>query len=170
MPNLLSRLAVRAGIAAVVVISAVVWVYSFVLADPTPTDKLADPSFAADARPICKAAKDEILAAGLIGISAATPQQRGDITARADEILRAMVDKLQTVSPKNSGDARLVSGWLSDWNGYLADRATWVADLKAGKDVPFLERAHQGGAPASKTMDGFTTANDLEACSTPDNY
>lgn len=170
MPNLLSRLAVRAGIGAVVVISVLVWFYAFVLADPTPTDKLSDPAFAADARPICKAAKDQILAEGLVGIAATSPQQRGDITARADAILRTMVDRLGTLVPRGAGDARLVSGWLSDWNGYLADREAWVSKLKAGQDVPFLERAHEGGAPASKTMDGFATANDLKDCSTPDNY
>lgn len=170
MSNFLSRLAVRAGIAAVVVTSAVVWLYSFVIADPAPPDKLADPSYAADARPICKAAKDEILAAGLVGIAAASPQQRGDITARSDAILRAMLERLKTLAPKDAGDARIVSGWLSDWDGYLADRATWVDKLKAGQDVPFLERAHEGGSPASKTMDGFAKANDLKDCSSPDNY
>lgn len=170
MPNLLARYLVRAGIAAVLVTSVVVWLYAFVLADPTPTDKLADPTFATNARPICKAAKDEILAAGLIGIAAASPQQRGEITARADTILQGMVERLKTIAPRTNGDARLVSGWLSDWDGYLADRAAWVAKLNAGQDVPFLERAHQGGTPASKTMDGFATVNDLKDCSSPDNY
>jgi hypothetical protein len=161
---------VRAGIAAVLVISAVVWGYAFLLADPTPTDKLRSGAFPKAAVPVCNAAKDAISNASLIGVKADTPQQRGDITEKADTILRTMVDDLKPLTPADGEDARMVSAWLADWDGFLGDRAAWVIKLKSGDGSAFLEHSHEGGEPASKTMDAFAAANDMKDCKGPDNY
>jgi hypothetical protein len=161
----------RAGVAGVVVVCIVLWVYVFLIADPKPTDQLRDKAFVAAAQPICKSARDQIYGAGLYGVKADTPQQRGALVDRADAILKAMVQQLRAVpAPNDATDARIVSGWLADWDGYLADRDAWVAKLAAGNGDAFFERTHEGGEPASKTMDEFAIANNLEDCKTPDNY
>jgi hypothetical protein len=160
----------RASAAGIVVLCAGLWVYVFLIADPKPTDRLSNEAFAQAARPVCKAAKDQIYADGLFGAKADTPQQRGDISDRADTILRTMVQQLKAVAPTEGEDARIVAGWLSDWDTYLGDRDAWVAKLKSGDGSAFFEHSHEGGEPASKTMDAFTVANDIEDCKTPDNY
>jgi hypothetical protein len=162
---------VRAGIAFVVVVSAAVWVYAFLIADPKNPDLLADPAFPRAAASVCKSAKDEIRAAGLIGLEARTPQSRADITERADAILATMVRNLQPLAPTTGEDAPVIAGWLSDWDGYLADRASWIAKLRAGEDAPFLERSRpDGGEALSKAMKAFADVNDMRDCEPPDNY
>lgn len=166
-----SRWLVRAGIAFVVVVSAVVWVYAFLIADPKNPDRLADPSFPRAAAPVCKAAKDEIRAAGLIGLEAKSPQARADITERADAILEKMVGNLKPLAPTTGADAPVITGWLSDWDGYFADRDGWITKLRAGEDAPFLERSRpDSGEALTKAMKAFAEVNGMQDCEPPDNY
>jgi len=161
----------RGGIAGIVVVCIVLWIYVFLVADPKPTDQLRDAQFANAAGPICKSARDQIYAAGLYGVKASTPQDRGALIDQADTILKAMVQQLRAVpTPADATDARIVDGWLTDWDGYLADRDAWVVKLRAGSGDAFFERIHEGGEPASKTMDEFAVANNIYDCKTPDNY
>jgi hypothetical protein len=160
----------RGSAVGIVVFCAGLWVYVFLIADPKPTDRLSSPAFARAAGPVCKTAKDQIYAAGLYGAKAETPQQRGDISDRADTILRSMVEQLKRVAPTEGEDARVVAGWLADWDTFLADRDAWVRQLESGDGSAFYEHSHEGGEPASKTMDAFTVANAIEDCKSPDNY
>ena len=161
----------RSSVAGIIVVCVVLWIYVFLIADPKPTDQLRDGSFAAAASPICTAARNQIFAAGLYGVKASTPQERGALIDQADTILKTMVQQLKALPPMSDAtDVRIVNGWLADWDGYLADRDAWVAKLRVGNGDAFFERTHVGGEPASKTMDEFTVANNIVACKTPDNY
>jgi len=164
------RWLVRAGIAVVLVVSTVMWVYAFLIADEKPTDQLRDGSFATAAGTVCTRAKDEIRTSNLIGVEAKTPQQRADVTDQVDTILRTMVERLRPLVPGDASDAKVVTLWLNDWGQYLSDRDAWVTKLRAGEDAPFLEHQREGGEPASKAMDAFAVANDLTDCKVPDNY
>jgi hypothetical protein len=161
---------VRAGIAVIVIVSGAVWIYAFLIADPKNPDKLDDPSFSRAAAPVCQSTKDQIRAAGLIGLEARSPQQRADITDQADAMLESMVGELRQLAPAAGADAPVIDGWLTDWDGYFADRDKWITKLRAGEDAPLLERSHEGGEPASKAMKAFADINDMPACEPPDNY
>jgi hypothetical protein len=164
-----SRLA-WVGAALFAVLTVAGWVYVFWFADTTPPDKLTSSAFSAAAEPVCKATRQQVRDEGLVDVKAETPQQRGELTARADLELHAMVERLRAIPVPDAGDAVLVQRWLADWDGLIADRVGWVVTLRAGDGNPLIERSHEGGEPASKTLDSFANVNAMPSCKAPDGY
>lgn len=162
-----SRLLGWVGIAVVVAISAVVWVYAFVLADPEPTDKLASPAFATEAKPICARAVKQLDDAGLQLKKAATPLERADLVKQADDILKTMVDGLKPIAPTTGDDARLITAWLGDWRTWFSDRAKWEATLREGKGSAFFETQRETGEPNSTALTKLAVSNDIPDCGIP---
>ena len=164
-----SRLA-WAGAALFAALTVVGWIYVFWFADTTPPDKLTSSSFSAAAEPVCKATRQQVRDEGLVDVKAETPQQRGELTARADLELHAMIGQLRAIQVPDPGDAVLVERWLADWDGLIADREAWVVKLRAGDGNPLIARSHAGGEPASKTLDSFANVNAMPSCKAPDGY
>jgi hypothetical protein len=164
-----SRLAV-VGVVLFVVFTLGMWAYVFFLADTTPPDKLRSNAFPTAAERVCAATRQQVRDEGLVDVKADTPQQRGELTARADLELHAMVTSLRAISVPDPGDAVLVERWLADWDGLIADREAWVVTLRAGDGNPLIERSHEGGEPASKTLDAFANVNAMPSCKAPDGY
>jgi hypothetical protein len=164
-----SRLA-WAGAALFALLTVGFWIYVFWFADTTPPDKLASSTFSTAAEPVCAATRQQVRAEGLVDVKAETPQERGELTARADLELHAMIGRLRAIEVPDAGDAVLVQRWLSDWDGLIADREAWVVTLRAGDGNPLIERSHEGGAPASKTLDSFAVLNSMDSCKSPDGY
>ena len=146
------------------------WVYVFWFADTTPPDKLTSSAFPAAAEPVCAATRQQVRDEGLVDVKADTPQQRGELTARADLELHAMVERLRAIQVPDASDAVLVERWLADWDGLIADREAWVVTLRSGDGNPLIERSHEGGEPASKTLDSFANVNAMPSCKAPDGY
>jgi hypothetical protein len=164
-----SRL-VWAGVVAFAVLTVLFWIYLFWFADTTPPDQLTSDAFPKAAEQVCAATRQQVRTEGLVDVKAETPQERGELTARADADLRAMVDRLRAISVPDAGDAVLVERWLADWHGLIADREAWVVTLRAGDGNPLIERSHEGGEPASKTLDAFANVNAMQSCKAPDGY
>ena len=101
-------------------------------------------------------------AEGLVDVKAETPQERGELTAQADLEVHAMLERLRAIPAPDPGDAVLVDRWLADWDGLVADREAWVVTLRSGDGNPLIERSHEGGEPASKTLDAFANVIDAE--------
>jgi hypothetical protein len=161
----------RASTVGIVVFCAGLWVYVFLIADAHPPDKLKDGSFAAAAAPVCKDAINAVYAGNLYFAKATTPQEQGQLVDQADTILKSMVTKLKSLSaPSDAEDARVVAGWLADWDVFLGDRDAWVAKLKAGEPAVFYVHGHEGGTPVSDAMDSFSIANNLIDCKTPNGF
>ena len=159
-----------AGVIGFAVLTVGFWIYVYGFADTTPPDKLTSNAFPAAAEQVCAATRQQVRTEGLIDVKTETPQQRGELTARADVVLRAMVDRLRAVPVPDPGDAVLVERWLADWDGLIADREAWVVALRAGDGNPLIERSHEGGEPASKTLDMFANVNAMQSCKAPDGY
>lgn len=159
-------------IALSLVIGISMWFYAFVLASPqAPADRLKDRSWPSAAEARCKAALGDLSAAGLRDVRADTPQQRGELTARADVILRRMVLDLGAIPPPaDAEDARIVARWLGDWDAYLQDREQWVAQLRTGNGAPMQEQAREGGEPGGKAMQDFADINSMKSCGIPNGY
>ncbi|MGI8662699.1 MAG: hypothetical protein ACR2LQ_05740 [Acidimicrobiales bacterium] len=155
------------GIAFVVALSTIVWVYALVLSDPKPTDSLSDPAFARAAQPICKATVDELRAAGVVDKVAASPQERASLAASADAVVAAMLERLGSHVPTTNDDGRIVSAWLGDWRAWLEDRATWETMLRTGRDGPFDERQRETGEPNSQALDKLASNNHMPDCTIP---
>lgn len=151
------------------------WIYGFSpLAPSGHPDRLDDRAFVAAARPVCVAALTEVAAlpqAGdLIGLELPDVTKR---VMRAEQIetstavLQAMVDELAALAPTGAThDARVVAGWLADWEVYLGDRLAYAADFRNGIDGPFRV-TKKDDKPITTPMDGFADANQLQDCRTP---
>jgi hypothetical protein len=152
---------------ALLVVAATIgmWAYLFLVADPGIPDQLEDDTFPAEAQAICAAALDEIdeLPAAQ---DAATPEERGEAVAEANQILTAMVADLRAVAPTEGQDGRLTRLWLEDWETYLSDRVEYAEALAAGEDAELLITA-RGAGQITVTLDHFAMVNDMLACSTP---
>jgi len=152
---------------ALLVVAATIgmWAYLFLIADPGIPDQLDDDTFPTEAQAICAAAVDQIdeLPAAA---DAATPEERGETVAEADEILTTMVADLRAIAPTAGQDARLTRLWLEDWDTYLTDRVEFADALAAGEDAELLITA-RGARQITVTLDHFAMVNDMLACSTP---
>jgi len=146
------------------------WIYVFWFADTTPPDKLSSDAFPKAAQEVCSATRQQVKAEGLKDVKVKTPEERGELTSRADDDLEAMVTRLRAIPVPDAGDAVLVQRWLADWDGLIADREAWVVQLRAGDGNPLIERSHEGGEPASKTLDAFANVNAMPDCKAPDGY
>ena len=105
---------------------------------------------------MCKAALDKVYAGDLYFAKAASPQDQGALVDQADAILATMVQQLKALpTPSDADDARVVQGWLADWDTYLSDRVAWVTKLKTGEAAVFYVHSHEGGTPVTDAMDEF---------------
>jgi hypothetical protein len=144
-----------------------VWIYALFISDAQPTDTLHDKAFPTAAEPICKAMVGRLKDAGVVDKVATSPQQRADLAAQADTIIATTIDDLTTHVPASGDDGRIVRTWLGDWHAWLDDRATWEAQLRAGKDGPFNERQRDTGEPNSQALDKLANTNGMPSCTIP---
>ena len=151
----------------VVVASIMYWIVVLFVLPAAREDKLASNQFPRAAQPICQNALDDLNAAGLIDTTGTPRPDRADVTERIDTRLATMVARLRTAAPQSGDDAHAVSAWLDDWDQWLRDRATWVANLRAGAKEPFYEKQDANGSPNSKALNAFAVTNEMAACATP---
>jgi hypothetical protein len=153
---------------AVVVALAMMWIYVLFIGNPTNVDKLKDPAFGTAAEPICKSTLDRLTQLNVVNQRADTPQQRGELVARADSELRTMVDDLKALPVSNPDDQHAIGLWLADWDQWLSDRSAWLTQLEQGKDAQFLEKQRESTKePNSKALNDFAEVNSMRSCATP---
>ena len=152
----------------VLIVLALMWIYAIFVANPSATvDKLNDPAFGAAAEPVCRATVDELSRLGLVNQYARTPQDRAALVDRTDIELKMMVAQLRALRPRDPADASAVSAWLADWDQWLADHATWSAQLHRGENAQFFEKQRDTGEPNSKALNDFALINEMPSCATP---
>ena len=154
-------------VVAVVVASAMFWIYVLFIAPSATPDKLSDAAFARAAQPVCVSTVSDLGASNLVNQVAGTPNERADLVERQDAKLASMVQQLRAFTPATGGDRVAVSAWLDDWDQWLRDRVTWVGKLRAGQDASFDEKARDNGEPYSKALNAFAITNAMPACATP---
>jgi hypothetical protein len=157
----------RNVVVAVVVASAMFWIYVLFIAPSAAPDKLSEPTFARAAQPACTSAVNDLSGSNLINQVAATPAERADLVERQDTRLASMVQQLRALTPATGDDRVAVTAWLDDWDQWLRDRVTWVGKLRAGQDASFDEKARDNGEPYSKALNAFAITNEMPACATP---
>lgn len=153
---------------AIVLALAGMWIYVLFIGNPENVDELKDPAYGSAAEPICRATVARLGELGVVNQVTSSPQQRAEVTQRADGELRAMVDRLKALPVSNADDQHAITLWLADWDQWLADRAAWVAQLEQGKDVQFLEKQRESTKqPNSKALNDFAEINSMRSCATP---
>jgi hypothetical protein len=152
----------------VLVLVVAMWGYVLYLAfgpgRQDPPDRLADPAFAARARPVCEAAHDDVgqLPRAIETLDAA---ERAEIVAEANARFEQMVDELEAVAPAGE-DGEIVAEWIADWRTYLADRAAYAEALRADPAARLFVTARDR-EQITEYIDAFAKDNDLAACGTP---
>lgn len=158
----------RAAVMTGVLVFAAMWIYLLFIAKPENIDKLHDASFARAAEPVCKASLDELARLDVVNRKASSPADRATLAETADTEIAKMVARLRGIPVTNADDAHAITGWLADWDQWLADRAAWTARLRAGEDAQFLEKQRADtGEPNSKALNDFALVNSMRSCATP---
>ncbi len=130
-------------------------------------DELADKTFPKQAEQICAAAQDQ-LAALPYASQARTADERADVVAQSNVILRDMLDELDPLAPTSPPKAKeAVSEWLGDWRTYLGDRETYVENLRKDSKARFLETPKGNDKGITRAITSFAQVNSMTSCATP---
>lgn len=161
----MSRWAVVGALA--MMITFAVWAYAYSgLADRPAPDVLQDPTFAAEAEPVCAAAMDRF--DSLPGaLDAADNAERSVQVVNSTEVLVAMVDELDTLVAGPTGDRQMLEGWLGDWRTYIADRYRYAEAVAEDPRAPFLVTDIDGPEALEKRIKRFAEENKMGSCSPP---
>jgi len=149
---------------AIVALWAFVYVYA---ARAKPVDRLASQSFARRAQQICTTAMGRL--AELPPASASrTNVERADVVVRSNEALSRMLDDLEQTAPRSGNDARMVREWLDDYRTYVGNRVNYADRLRTDPSARFYESEKQPGEQITIPIDTMATANDMHACTAPE--
>lgn len=151
-----------------VVLLATMWGYVLYLAigpgRQPPPDRLADPTFAAQAQAICVAAHDDVSRLP-VAIQAEDSGERARIVASANDRFATMVDDLAAIAPAGE-DGDIVLLWIADWRTYLGDRREYVDALANDPAAQLLVTA-KDRQQITEFIDAFAADNRMTACATP---
>lgn len=157
-------------ISIVVVGFAAFWVWALFFASKESINKIDDAAWSERAQSICAAADTE--REGLVDMRVVDQDdpemiaERGDIVARATDILEKMLDDVVAVAPTDPKGQALVPEWEADYRTYLDDRRTFVEILRGGENAVFAETAVDG-IPISEKIARFAADNHMPDCSPP---
>ncbi len=128
-------------------------------------DKLHDATWVARAARIC-APVERYINALPRAQTARTPDERATTVDQGSDKLATMIEELGATPPDNASDRDVVTAWLSDWKVYVSDRRDFTRRLRLDpKAEPLFTEVHGGWA--TNSIDAFADANDLVACSSP---
>lgn len=160
-----------ARILALLVAVAMIALWGYALFGPTDKTfpgKLADPTFAGQAEPICTVAAGQ-LAVLQPAYATQEPGARADVLEQANQYLASMLTGLSAVAPAadSGNDGRMIQEWLGDWRTYLGDRERYVVALQDDASARFYVSA-KDGRQITQPIDFFAgKANEMPNCVTP---
>lgn len=151
----------------------VMWIYAIFLAPSASPELIADRAWAARAEVTCKAQRTRIYALpNARSFKDVTPRsealrQRADVADQATGYVREMLQRLHADPPADAASVTLLGQWFHEWDVYVTDRDTHVAQFRAGQDPPFAQTANETGAPGPIRMDQFARTNKMADCQVP---
>lgn len=157
----------RVLVALLVLGSFGVWVYAYSgYADREAPDTLDDPSFGAQAEPICAAARAEV---GELpnALEAADQFERANQIRAASQVYRDMVDALESEVPTGERDRGIIELWLERWRIILDDRDNYAGRLEEDPEAVFYLSA-DAGRRAERSLSYIADTNDMPSCGAPD--
>lgn len=149
------------------------WVYGLFFAPSASPEMIADRAWVTRAETTCKAQRSLIYALpNARSFKDVAPRsdalrQRADVAEKATGYLRDMLQTLHADAPADAASATLLAKWFGEWDVYITDRDTHVAQFRAGSDPPFAQTANETGAPGPIRMDQFARTNKMADCQVP---
>lgn len=141
------------------------WVYAYGFVERSTPDEWDEASLGAQAEDICATAIADVA-------SMPTALEAADSKARAEQIrastarLSAMVDELASLAPATENDARMHTGWISDWQTFIADRYKYADAISEDPDAQLLLTAI-GPERLDRRLTRFADTNKMYSCVAP---
>jgi hypothetical protein len=152
---------------------AVMWIYAFFFADVKSTDIMPDQAWVARAEATCATVKPKVASVPAANsFKNVTPRsealrQRADVADQVTGFVRELVVTLKADKPADAASQNLANLWLGEYDVYIKDRDSHVAQFREGNDPPFAETPNDKGAPGSIRMDTFVRLNRMPSCQVP---
>lgn len=146
------------------------WTYALAFSPRESINRVYDDAWSQRAAAVCAEARsDRETLADYRTIDDVGPEAlsvRADLVERASAILERMVDELEDLPRATAKADALVPMWIADWRIHLADRAAYVALLRAGDNRPFRE-TRGDRIPLSEKIATFSADNLVPNCAPP---
>jgi hypothetical protein len=169
------RIWVKLLLVVLCLLTAGMWVYYFFFASDKGIYQLDDKNWRVQAKPVCVAAYNDMLAltnttGGFItNPTADQMRQRADIVDRATDVVEKMLDDIVAIPVATDRDRQLLQVFADNYRLIIKDRRRYAASLRAGHLVKYSETLVAGG-PVSNVVLDFTAGvkgNDVPDCSPP---
>jgi hypothetical protein len=161
---------VRVLLGVVVALLAAMWVYAFLFAPREGANRIGDRTWSERAEVRCAAAKVELLELAdfrtIAEVGEGALAEKAAIVDQTNEILAAMLDDLDAVTPADEKGQEIIPLWLGDYRSYLDNRRAYADQLRAGDNSGFAE-AEIDGAPISGFINDVARQNEMPSCQTP---
>jgi hypothetical protein len=156
----------RVTVIAIILGSALLWIYVLTRSPGRPFGELDDPTVAAAAEPICARSATEIAQLPQ-AFEVKTADERADSIDQATAILDGMLGELEPLTPApGTRDGDMFSEWLDDWRTYLGNRADYADRLREDPNARFYV-AEKDARQITEPIDRFAKINLMASCATP---
>lgn len=148
------------------------WIYAFVFASKEGVYFVTDAAWRSAAEQRCAAAAAERAAlASDVGGRITDPTteqltQRADVVDRATDTIDAMLADIAATPVDGERNQLRVEQWVGFYQTLVADRRSFTAMLRDGRNEPFSE-TEVGGSPVGSVLIDFATGNNVRACLPP---
>lgn len=156
-------------VATVVAVLAMVGFWAWIFAggpQKENPDRLDDRAFVARTEKRCRALRSDLKALPNAAVLT-DAADRAELLDDANALVTGMVDEIEADAPERGEDAASVSGWITDWRLYLADRADYADRLRRDPEAQLLLSRSELGDSVDKTIEIFAQVNDMRDCATP---
>jgi hypothetical protein len=140
------------------------WTWALFFASKTAVNKIEDTAWTERAEAICAPVKAELRSMELL----ANPSLdvRADLVTASTDLLSAMLDDVEAVTPSDPKGQAIVPDWIADWRILVQDRYNYAERLRDGQDVPFTESAVRN-VPITERIETFAGDNEMPSCAPP---
>ncbi|MCB1031129.1 MAG: hypothetical protein KDA95_07305 [Acidimicrobiales bacterium] len=140
------------------------WIFSGAPARKNPD--FLDRAYAEKLGAQCQAMVDNI-ATLPSGLTITDATERADVLDQANEMIAEFIEEVRQGAPSTGNDAKSITGWLGDWETYLANREDYANRLREDPSARLLLDASPLGDAVDRTILVFAEINHLDACQTP---
>jgi hypothetical protein len=124
--------------------------------------RISDATFEASARQVCVGIK-HIFDTDTSLPKNAGNKQSADFLDHLDATFADLVRQLRLL-PVAGPDQLAVSGWLGDWDAYVAYGHTYAAAVRTGSEGPLIQRDSASQGALRRRIQAFASANNMAPC------
>jgi hypothetical protein len=124
--------------------------------------RISDTSFQASARQVCTQTVHTFDVATTLP-KQPSADQSADVLLMIDRTFADLVSQLRQI-PVVPADQPAVSGWLADWDSYVAFGQTYAAAVRGGKERELVQNNSASQGALRRRLQAFAVANHMASC------